>query len=169
MTTYRPFATTLGVKPKTGGLFVPPPITMIGETGLSALWLQDLALKILYFQGYMTGFKVAEEMALPFAGVIDQILENLKREKFTEIKSSQHVGLGEGAYVYAITGAGIARAREALERSQYAGPAPVPIKVYNESVLRQGKGRLTVVSRGLNKLSPISCFPSEFFNVLARQ
>jgi hypothetical protein len=42
------------------------------------------------------------------------------------------MGLGEGAYLYAITGAGISRAREALDRSQYAGPAPVPINVYNE-------------------------------------
>ena len=38
------------------------------------------------------------------------------------------MGLGEGSYVYAITGAGINRAREALDRSQYAGPAPVPLR-----------------------------------------
>ena len=57
--------------------FLPPNINRIEDTGLSPLWLQDLALKILYFQGYMTGFKVAEEMALPFASVIDQILEAL--------------------------------------------------------------------------------------------
>ena len=100
------------------------------DTGLSQLWLQDLALKILYFQGYMSGFKVAEEIALPFAGVVDQILDALKREKFVEVKSTQQMGLGEGSYQYAITGAGIARAREALERSQYAGPAPVPLEIY---------------------------------------
>jgi len=85
--------------------FIPPPITRIEEVGLSPLWIQDLALKILYFQGYLTGFKIAEELALPFAGVVDQILETLKREKLVEVKSSQ-MGLGEGAYQYAITGAG---------------------------------------------------------------
>ena len=61
------------------------------------------------------------------------------------------MGLGEGTYQYAITGAGIARAREALERSQYAGPAPVPLKTYNESILRQSKGRPTVISRNLQQ------------------
>ena len=126
--------------------FLPPNINRIEDTGLSPLWLQDLALKILYFQGYMTGFKVAEEMALPFAGVIDQILEALKREKFVEVKSSQ-MGLGEGAYQYAITGAGISRAREALERSQYAGPAPVPLNVYNESIRRQSRTRTNITHR----------------------
>jgi hypothetical protein len=132
------------------GAFTPPPIARIDDTGLSQLWLQDLALKVFYFQGYLTGFKVAEEMALPFSGVVDQILEALKREKFVEVKSSQ-IGLGEGAYQYAITSAGIARAREALERSQYAGPAPVPIKVYNDSVMRQGQGRMTITNRSMRQ------------------
>lgn len=126
--------------------FLPPNINRIEDTGLSPLWLQDLALKILYFQGYLTGFKVAEEMALPFAGVIDQILESLKREKFVEVKSSQ-MGLGEGAYQYAITGAGISRAREALERSQYAGPAPIPLNVYNESIRKQSRTRTNITHR----------------------
>jgi DNA-binding PadR family transcriptional regulator len=60
---------------------------------------------------------VAEEIALPFSGVVDLLLESLKREKLIEVRQSQVGGLGEGAYQYAITGAGIARAREALERS----------------------------------------------------
>ena len=131
--------------------FTPPLLSQIEDTGLSILWLQDLALKILYFQGYLSGVKIAEEIALPFAGVVDQILESLKREKFVEVKSSQ-MGLGEGAYQYAITGAGIARAREALERSQYAGPAPVPLDVYIDSIRRQSRSRTQVTNRILRQV-----------------
>ena len=131
--------------------FTPPGLSRIDDTGLSPLWLQDLALKILYFQGYMSGFKIAEELALPFTGIVDQILDSLKREKFVEVRSSQ-VGLGEGAYQYAITSAGIARAREALDRSQYAGPAPVPLQTYNESVRKQGQGRFTITSRVMRQV-----------------
>ncbi|MEE8356663.1 MAG: ATP-binding protein [Anaerolineales bacterium] len=125
--------------------YVPPPIKNISDSGLSQLWLQDLALKILYFQGYLSGFKIAESIALPFAGVIDNVLDVLKREKFVEVKSSQ-MGLGEGAYQYAITGAGIARAREAIERSQYAGPAPVPIEDFNRAIRKQSRRRLVVTN-----------------------
>src|SRR5574339_95478 len=132
-------------------LFSPPPINSVEDTGLSALWLQDLTLKILYSQGYMSGFKIAELIALPFAGITDLILEALKREKLIEVKSSQG-GLGEGAYTYGITGAGIIRAREALERSQYAGPAPVPFEVYNEAMRRQKTGRMTVTSRMMRQI-----------------
>ena len=134
-----------------GTTFQPPNILSIEDTGLSQLWLQDLAMKILYFQGYLSGFKIAEAMTLPFTGLVDQILDALKREKFVEVKSSQ-MGLGEGAYQYAITTTGIARAREALERSQYAGPAPVPINVYNDSVMKQAQTRLTVTNRTIRQV-----------------
>jgi predicted ATPase with chaperone activity len=142
-------------RPTTSNLrFMPSAISRISDTGLSQLWLQDLALKILYFSGYMTGFKVAEAMALPFAGIVDQILEALKREKFVEVKTQ--VGFGEGSYQYAITGAGIARAREALERSQYAGQAPVPIAVFNDAIRKQSRGRPTVHARTMrNALSDL--------------
>jgi energy-coupling factor transporter ATP-binding protein EcfA2 len=131
--------------------FNPNPISSIDDTGLSPLWLQDLLLKIFYFQGFMSGFKLSEISALPFTGVLDQILEALKREKSIEVRSSQ-MGLGEGSYVYAITGAGIARAREALERSQYAGPAPVPLEAYNDSIRRQSRTRLQVTNRVMRQV-----------------
>ncbi|MCE9646312.1 MAG: AAA family ATPase [Chloroflexi bacterium] len=133
------------------GGFSPPQINSLEETGLSSLWLQDLVLKVLYFRGYLTGFKIAEEIALPLAGVTDQLLTTLKQEKFIEVKSSQG-GLGEGAYTFGITSAGILRAREAMERSQYAGPAPVPFEVYNEAIRRQKSGRLTVTTRTMRQI-----------------
>jgi predicted ATPase with chaperone activity len=134
-----------------GGGFLPPQITSLDDTGLNPLWLQDLVLKLLYFRGYLSGFKIAEEIALPFAGITDQILVALKADKLIEVKSSQG-GLGEGAYTYGITGAGIQRAREALDRSQYAGPAPVPFEVYNEAIRRQKSGRMTVTSRTMRQI-----------------
>ena len=134
-----------------GTPYIPLPVNKLEDTGLSLLWLEDLALKIFYFQGYLTGFKAAEELALPFSGIVDQILDTLKREKMIEVKSSQ-MGLGEGSYQYAITGAGIVRAREALERSQYAGPAPVPIEVYNQSILHQSRGRVAITSRTMRQI-----------------
>ncbi len=143
--------------------FVPPPVTKIEDTGLSLLWLQDLALKIIYFGGYLNGFQIAERIALPFAGIIEFILDNLKREKFVEVKT-QMGGLGEGAYQYAITGAGIARAREALERSQYAGPAPVPLEIYNQSIIKQARGRTNVTQRVMRQALSGLVIPTKTFH-----
>jgi len=133
------------------GGFSPPQINSLEDTGLSTLWLQDLILKVLYFRGYLSGSKISDEITLPFAGVTDQLLTTLKQEKLIEVKSSQG-GLGEGSYTYGITSAGILRAREALERSQYAGPAPVPFEVYNESIRRQKAGRVAVTTRSMRQI-----------------
>ncbi|MCJ7732926.1 MAG: ATP-binding protein [Anaerolineales bacterium] len=132
-----------GTKP-----FGPPPITQINDTGLSRLFLQDLALKIFYFQGYLTGYEVAEKISLPYTAIVDIIVDSLKKEKFVEVKAST-MGLGEGSYQYGITQAGINRAREALDRSQYAGPAPVPLEDYNKAIRRQSLGKLNVSPRAL--------------------
>lgn len=148
-----------------GGGFRPGQINSVEDTGLGLLWLQDLALKILYFQGYLTGFKIAEAMALPFSGTVEQILEGLKRDKAIEVRSSQ-MGLGEGAYLYAITGSGITRAREALDRSQYAGPAPVPLDVYNDSVRRQSRGRIQVTNRHMRQVINELTFSEKTFHRL---
>lgn len=139
------------ISPPPSGGFTPPQINSLEDTGLSPLWLQDLILKVLYFRGYLNGIKISEEITLPFAGVTDQLLTTLKQEKLIEVKSSQG-GLGEGSYTYGITSAGIVRAREALERSQYAGPAPVPFEVYNESIRRQKSGRVTVTTRTMRQI-----------------
>jgi len=138
-------------KKQSRNTFIPRPVKSIEATGLPALWLQDLALKILYFQGYMSGFKVAEEIALPFQGVVDQIMEALKREKLVEIRSAQNRGVGEGSYQYSITGEGNNRAHEAIQRSQYAGPAPVPFGGYTEAILRQSFGRKLVTDFSLRE------------------
>ena len=138
--------------PRGGTGFLPPTITNVEDTGLPALWLQDLALKILYSQGYLSGFKVAEELALPFAGVTDKILAELKKEKLVEIKSAQQSGLGSSSYLYAMTSKGNERAQEAMARSQYAGAAPVPIETYNNAVHNQSQGRVVVTSRSMRQL-----------------
>ena len=145
--------------------FLPPPITKIEDTGLNPLELQNLILKILYFGGYLTGFQIAERICLPFAGVIDNLVTTLKRDKLIEVQtSSAGAGFGEGAYQYTITGAGITRAREALERSQYAGPAPVPIAVYNDAIRKQAMGRPTVHQRNLRQLLSTMVLSDKIYN-----
>src|SRR3972149_1223912 len=125
--------------------FNSPPVSTVADTGLPAIYLADLALKILYSGGSLTGFRIAELLALPFAGLVEEILEFLKREKLVEVKGAG--GFGEGAYQYAITGLGIERAREAMARNQYAGPAPVLIETYNSAVRRQAAKRIQVHQR----------------------
>jgi predicted ATPase with chaperone activity len=146
--------------------FRPPEPTTIEETGLGLGFVSDLALKILYFQGYVTAAEIAEKMRLPFMGVIERIMEFLKREMLCEIKGAS--GLGQSSYRYTITGKGIDRAREILERGQYVGPAPVTLTAYgdgiraqpmltseiHEDLMRQSVAHLVVNDEMLERLGP---------------
>src|SRR5574341_317569 len=118
-----------------GDQWQPPPVTSVEDTGLNQLALVELILKVLYFSGFLTGYQIAEIIKLPFNGIVDGLLEILKREQWVEVKGSG--GIGEGTYQYVITGGGIAKAREAMERSQYAGPAPVPLQYYYSAIKEQ--------------------------------
>ncbi len=143
--------------------FMPPAINKVEDTGLNALWLQDLVLKTLYSGGYLSGFQIADYVRLPFVGIVDGLLNTLKRDKLVEVTTSS-AGFGEGAYQYSITGAGNTRAREALERSQYTGPAPVPIAIYNEAIRKQSMGRPTITQRQLRQLLGQLVISDKVFN-----
>ena len=117
--------------------FMPQAPQSIDETGLSAAFLSDLTLKYIYFQGYIGAIDVANALKLPYTGVMEELLEGLKREQMIEVKGAGSGGFGTSAYEYVITNKGSARAREMLERNQYIGPAPVPLRVYIDGARKQ--------------------------------
>lgn len=126
----------------------------VEESGLHMGFLSDLALKQIYYAGEMSANEIAAEMTLPFVGILDGVLEFLKREELVGIIGSR--GIGERGYNYSISEKGLARAREALERSQYVGPAPVTLDQYREIALAQGLENIRVspeeVDKGLEHL-----------------
>jgi len=129
--------------------FIPKAPGSIEETGLGMGFLTDLAIKHMYFEGSLTGYELAERMKLPYGSVVEEILEFLKREKHCEVKGAG--GFAEAAYQYAITQKGRLMAREALDRSQYTGPAPVTLKYYTEAVHKQPLGEVTVHQRTMRQ------------------
>jgi len=93
-----------------------------------------LVLKILYFRGDVYGHDLSQAIGLRFS-VIQGVVEALKLQHLLQVKRS--LGMGNVGSQFALTEAGRARAREALEFNQYAGPAPVPLDQYTEMVRHQ--------------------------------
>ena len=117
------------------GTFEPPHAPRsIAETGIELGMLQDLALKTLYYEGSVTAETIAERMALPLDPTVG-ILDTVRKERLCEILGGETASVG--GYRYALTNSGFARVMGALERSGYAGPVPVPLAVYVDSVRRQ--------------------------------
>lgn len=135
--------------PANTNTFEPPVPRSLEETGLNLGFISDLLLKVMYFEGYLSGLQLAERIRLPFQGVTDSALEFLKREQLTEVRGQ--AGFGDQSYQYAITDKGRAKAREALERSNYAGAAPVSLTTYYQAMNRQSLKDFTVTQRTMRQ------------------
>jgi len=107
----------------------------IEDTGLTPGFLVDMVAKMLYYEGSLSGFQIAERLCLPFHQVIEHALEFMKREQLCQIRGSG--SLVTGSFEYVITDQGRVKAREVLERNQYAGPAPVPLPQYTRGASLQ--------------------------------
>ncbi len=104
------------------------------DTGLSRGFLLSLIIKTFYYRQEMLGVDLARELCLPFS-VIDECVQFMRREKLVEVASSATTT--SATYLYKISEAGRQRAREALEISQYVGPAPVTLEAYIDGILAQ--------------------------------
>ncbi len=124
------------------GAWNPPPLTSLADTGLSKLNVSDLILKVLYNSGDMYGHEIAARVKLPFTAVLDSTIDWLKHEQYIDIGGGG--GIGEVSYRYIITSKGVQKALEAMERTAYAGPAPVPLEDYIASTHRQNRHQLSV-------------------------
>src|SRR5579859_1825322 len=132
------------------GAAYPPEPTSIAETGLGMGFLTDLVLKVVYFHGNITAQRLAEVTRLPFLNVIDRVLEFLKLEEYLDIIGAEG-GFSERSFQYVITNKGRLKVNEVLDRSQYAGPAPVTLASYLDMVQRQSVGEMVVTSQSVRE------------------
>lgn len=146
---------------------IPSQPTTIAETGLTMGFLTDHVLKVIYFTGAITGQRLEELIKLPFLGVIDKALEFLKLEEYVDIIGAEG-GFSERSFQYIVTNKGRVKAHEVLDRTQYAGPAPVPLEQYlamcerqqigdmliEQTTIRKAFSHLVVNDRMLDKIGP---------------
>ena len=99
------------------------------ETGLGLRFLSDLLAKAVYYGADPTPLSLSEQLRLPIR-VISEVLSIMRQQMLVDVQGS--AGMGERQYIFALTDKGNRRASEALERSQYVGPAPVPFERYIE-------------------------------------
>ncbi len=131
----------------------PPPPERLDDTGLSSEFVIELLLRTLYVQGALLGKILSERVRLPFP-IIDDLLLGMQQRRMIEVHGV--TGPGRATYVFDLTDAGRARAREATSSSGYVGPAPVPLTQYRASVnaqsIQHARVNQAVVHAGLSWL-----------------
>ena len=107
----------------------------VNETGIALEVLQKLVAKTLYYQGTMAPSALSSEIKLSVS-VINEILKTM--QKLQLVESRGLVGDDLTSEIrYSLGGAGFAWVVEALEQSQYVGPAPVKFEDFVLQIQKQ--------------------------------
>jgi predicted ATPase with chaperone activity len=149
--------------PATGNAYVPRVPTRWEDLGLELPFLFELALRTIYTRGHITGAELAHSMTVPFA-VINPVFQAMRKQSLVDIVA-QRGNSGDAGFVYAIKPPkGEDALRDALDKTSYVGPAPVPFSDYVESVMAQTIKRLVVTRRSIRKAFEDLIITDESFN-----
>src|SRR5688572_21937566 len=70
----------------------PPEPKSMEDTGLRIGLVADIGLKFLYYSGNSTGLEIAEELRLPWAGVMEKVVDFLAAEKLVDMRGGKGFG-----------------------------------------------------------------------------
>lgn len=136
--------------PVSGNHFLPRSATTWEETGLDLPFLFESVLRTIFARGRMAASVLADEMCLPFQ-VLNPVLQGMRRQMLIDIVGQQG-NSGDASFVYEVKPPkGSAALQDALDKTTYVGPAPVPFADYAESVLAQTVKKIVVTRRSVRK------------------
>jgi DNA-binding PadR family transcriptional regulator len=136
--------------------FVPARPRELKQTGISPSVLSDLILKMLHLATQLPGYEIASRLRLDYV-CINDLVQQLSKGNYIQSIGEARTPTGrrferiEEGLTYQITDAGRERAREAMDRNQYQGPAPVALEHYNVAIVRQALPEAFATRDGLNK------------------
>lgn len=136
-----------GILPPRNSYFPKQPET-IEETGLNRSAIQELVLRLIYNRSRALGVEIADQLRLYYR-VIDPLLQELRKAEFIDVAGQR--GFGDINYEYVLTERGTQAALDAISKTQYSGPAPVPFNTYIESVRAQTIRDVVVTRRNITK------------------
>ena len=132
------------------------------ETGLSNAFLYEMILRTIYNRGRLTGSQLAGDMKLGY-GVLDPLLPAMRKQGLIDIVGQR--GSGDANYEYEIKPPkGNLALQDALAKTSYSGPCPVPFDDYVESVAAQTIRNLCVTRRSIQKAFQDLIITPEVFN-----
>ncbi|MBS1170684.1 MAG: hypothetical protein H6R01_1602 [Burkholderiaceae bacterium] len=117
---------------------LPPAPHTVEDTGLDLLFLVELLAKILFLHGRMSIAAISCHVKLPNS-VLEPVFAFMRQERLCEMTSR---GEGSASIFFQLSETGRNRAREYLQRSHYAGPAPVTLDAYCAQVESQMLGEV---------------------------
>lgn len=129
------------------------------ELGIPSSIITDLIFRLLFNEGDVSVARFSEVLRL-HAQLLDDVMARLQQEHLVEVSKTGRIG--RLSYTYTLTDAGTNRARDALERSQYIGPAPVNIEAYKNAILFQTGEKVEISPEAVKRSLKFLILPDNF-------
>ncbi|MFL5329523.1 MAG: ATP-binding protein [Gemmataceae bacterium] len=143
--------------------YAPQSPRLVSETGLSVSFLFEMILRAVYNRGRLTGSEISTELKLNFS-VLAPVLPLMRKQGLIDIVGQKGSG-GDAAFEYELKPPkGPQALDEALAKTSYSGPAPVPFDDYVESVVAQTIRNLVVTRRSIKRAFQDLIITPEVFN-----
>ncbi len=132
-----------------GNTYIPPRPRSLEETGLPRPLMYDLILRAVYNQGRPTGGEIANGLGLSYQVVGPAIMEMREKDLLDVVGQK---GIGELGYEYILKPPrGPMAVEDALKKTEYNGPAPVPFGEYLKAVHAQTLKNMVVTRRNIRQ------------------
>jgi hypothetical protein len=131
--------------------FTPPPPKNLHETGLTQALLSELVLRTIFNRGRLTGAELAGDLRLPFS-VVQEVLPPMRKQALIDVVGQKAGGVSDAALEYELKPPkGTLAVEDAIKKTEYVGPAPVPFDAYVETVKAQTIKSMVVTRRTIEK------------------
>lgn len=151
--------------PVTANVYAPRIPTRWEDLGLEMSFLFDLILRTMYTRGHLTAGDLASELGIPF-GVLNPLLQAMRKQSLIDIVT-QRGSSGDASFVYDVKPPkGTSALQDALDKTTYSGPCPVPFADYVEAVMAQTVRRIAVTRRSIRQAFEDLVITDEMLNEL---
>lgn len=137
-----------------GEAYVPAPPVNLEQTGLPFFFLVELTAKILFKGGPQRQGELVDRIRL-LPGALEPVLAFMRAEHLIEVQPRTQGDPAHAAgkdFTFALTDMGRQRAIDAMDRSQYAGPAPVSLQAYERQVRLQSMADVEVTREDITRV-----------------
>lgn len=135
------------------------PIMKLEHLGIPTGLVQDIIFRLLFNEGDVSIARFAEVLGI-HPSLVDELLARMKQEHLVEVVRAGR--LGSLSFTYGLTEAGTKRARDAFERSQYVGRAPVSLEKYNKAIELQSRREQRITPTQMKQALGFLILPDNF-------
>ena len=142
----------------------PPEPSSFEELGVSMSFFTEMVLRTIYNRGRMAGSEIADSLRVPFR-ILNEILPRLRQQGLIDLVSTRDGAIGDAGAEFEIKPSkGTDAVADALQKTQYAGPLPIPFEKYIEVVKAQTVKSVVVTRQNIERAFQDLVITPEVFN-----